>query len=129
MPVDAEGFFDTGDLVETDGDWVRFLGRESDIINVGGSKVYPAEVESVLLQMPNVADAVVSGEPHALTGRIVTAKVRLLREEPVGEFKIRMRRFVSERLPPYKMPARVQVTTEPLHSARFKRARGAAARV
>jgi acyl-coenzyme A synthetase/AMP-(fatty) acid ligase len=128
MPVDAEGYFDTGDLVETDGEWVRFLGRESDIINVGGSKVYPAEVESVLLQMPNVADVVVSGEPHALTGRIVIAKVRLVQEEPLGEFKTRMRIFIGERLPAYKMPARVQVTTEPLHSARFKRARGAAAR-
>src|SRR6185369_15483612 len=34
-PFDAEGFLDTGDLVETDGEWVRFLGRKSDIINVG----------------------------------------------------------------------------------------------
>ena len=55
-PFDAEGFFDTGDLVETDGEWVRFLGRKSDIINVGGNKVFPAEVESILLEMENVAD-------------------------------------------------------------------------
>ena len=126
-PVDAEGFFDTGDVVEVDGEWLRFLGRDSDIINVGGSKVYPAEVESVLLQMHNVADAVVVGEPHALMGRIVTATVRLIEAEPLDAFKLRMRRFLGEQLPAFKLPARVRLTTEPLHSARFKRARGAGA--
>ena len=49
-----EGYFDTGDLVEVDGDWIRFLGRESDIINVGGSKVHPAEVENVLLDLEKI---------------------------------------------------------------------------
>jgi long-chain acyl-CoA synthetase len=126
-PFDHDGFFDTGDLVDVDGEWLRFLGRSSDIVNVGGSKVCPAEVESVLLQMPNVADAVVSGEPHPLMGQIVAATVRLTDEEPIAEFKIRLRQFVGERLPSYKVPARVRITTEPLHSARFKRARGAAA--
>jgi long-chain acyl-CoA synthetase len=126
-PIDEEGFFDTGDLVEVDGEWIRFLGRESDIINVGGSKVYPAEVESVLLQMDNVVDAVVAGEPHALTGQIVSATVRLLADEPADAFKLRMRRFMGDRLPSFKVPARVRVTHEALHSARFKRARGAAA--
>ncbi len=103
-PFDADGFFDTGDLVETDGEWIRFLGRTSDVINVGGSKVYPAEVESVLLQMENVTDVVVFGEPHALTGQIVTATIRLGRPESSDEFKVRMRRFCAERLAPFKLP-------------------------
>src|SRR5262249_44563982 len=76
-PFDAEGFFDTGDQVEVDGDWLRILGRKSDIINVGGSKVYPARVESVLLELDNVADVVVTGEPNPITGQIVAATVRL----------------------------------------------------
>ena len=45
-PFDAEGWFNTQDLVEQDGEWLRFLGRATEIINVGGQKVYPAEVET-----------------------------------------------------------------------------------
>ena len=122
-PFDADGFFDTGDLVEVDGEWIRFLGRNNDAINVGGSKVHPVEVENVLLQMDNVADVAVHGEPHALTGQIVVAKIRLARPEAPAEFKLRMRRFCSERLAAYQVPAKVQFTSEPMHSARFKRVR------
>lgn len=122
-PFDVEGFLDTGDLVETDGEWIRFLGRKGEIINVGGSKVYPAEVDSVLLDMPNVIDAVVHGEAHAITGQIVVATVHLASPEPPDEFKARMRRFCAERLASYKIPARVRFVDGPLHSARFKRLR------
>lgn len=123
-PFDAEGFFDTGDLVEVDGEWIRFLGRKSDVINVGGNKVYPAEVESALLQMEHVADAVVRGEAHALTGQIVAATVRLTRPEPPDAFKLRMRQFLVTRLAAHKVPARVKLTDEAIHSPRFKRIRG-----
>jgi acyl-CoA synthetase (AMP-forming)/AMP-acid ligase II len=124
---DSEGFFDTGDLVETDGEWIRFIGRESEVINVGGSKVHPTEVESVLLQMENVADVVVHGEPHPLMGQIVVATVRLVRPEPPEDFKIRMRRFCGARLPSSRLPARVRFTEDAVHSARFKRVRSAQA--
>jgi acyl-CoA synthetase (AMP-forming)/AMP-acid ligase II len=123
-PFDAEGFYDTGDLVETDGEWIRFLGRKSDVINVGGNKVHPAEVESTLLEMEDVLDVAVHGEPHALTGQVVAAIVRTAKPEPVTEFKLRMRRFCADRLATYKIPARVTVTVDPIHSSRFKRVRG-----
>ena len=76
-PFDAEGWMNTEDLVDVNGEYVRFLGRKSQIINVGGAKVYPAEVESVLLQMPNVADATVYGQPNPITGHIVAARLTL----------------------------------------------------
>jgi acyl-CoA synthetase (AMP-forming)/AMP-acid ligase II len=122
-PFDDEGYFDTGDRVEVDGEWLRILGRETDIINVGGSKVYPAEVESVLLELDNVADVCVSGEPHALTGQIVVATVTLDHDEAVDQFKLRMRRHCAGRLPAFKVPARVKLASGPLYSSRFKRMR------
>lgn len=122
-PFDADGFFDTGDLVEADGDWIRFLGRKSDVINVGGNKVHPAEVESMLLEMDDVIDVAVRGESHALTGQIVAATVRVAKPEPVVEFKLRMRRFCADRLATYKIPAKVYLTVDPIHSSRFKRVR------
>jgi long-chain acyl-CoA synthetase len=122
-PFDREGFFDTGDLVDVDGEWLRFRGRQSEIINVGGSKVYPAEVESVLLELDNVADASVTGERSPITGQLVSATIRLVEPEPLDAFKVRLRRFCAERLSTYKVPARIRIVDEPLHSARFKRRR------
>jgi len=119
-PFDAEGFFDTGDRVEVDGPWLRILGRQSEVINVGGSKVDPAAVESVLLEMDGVAEAAVRGEPHPITGQIVAATVRLARDESPRDFRVRMRSYCRDRLPDYAVPARVSFGSEPLHSVRFK---------
>ncbi len=124
--LDEQGYFDTGDVVEVDGEWLRILGRASEIINVGGSKVFPAEVESVLLTLDNVQDAVVYAEPNPLTGHMVAATIKLQREESAAQFKIRMRRFCKDRLAPYQIPTRVRFTNEPLHTERFKRMRRAA---
>lgn len=122
-PFDEEGYFDTGDRVEVNGEWMRILGRESEIINVGGSKVYPAEVESVLLDMPNVSDAAVRGDKHPITGQIVTAVIKLQSPESPQDFKIRMRTFCKDRLQSYAIPAKVIFTEDALHSERFKRMR------
>ncbi|MEW6428232.1 MAG: long-chain fatty acid--CoA ligase [Thermodesulfobacteriota bacterium] len=122
-PFDEEGFLDTGDLVEQDGDWIRILGRESEIINVGGFKVFPAEVESILLQMDNVEDVVVFGQQHGITGKIVAAKIKLKQSEPLADFKVRLRRFCKDRLQPYKIPGKIFLTEESTYNERFKRMR------
>jgi acyl-coenzyme A synthetase/AMP-(fatty) acid ligase len=122
-PFDAEGWFNTNDMVEVDGEYIRILGRKSEIINVGGQKVYPAEVESVLLQMDNVADAVVVGEPHPLTGNIVTARVNLVQPEPAQAFRQRMRAFCRDRLAPFKTPVKVEIVDNEQFNARYKRVR------
>lgn len=122
-PFDAEGWFNTNDMVEVDGEYIRILGRKTEIINVGGQKVYPAEVESVLLQMENVVDAVVVGEPHPLTGAIVTARVNLAQPEPAQAFRQRMRAFCRERLAAYKIPVKVEIVDDEQFNARYKRVR------
>ncbi len=58
-PFTDDGYFITGDRVELNGEYLRFLGRESELINVGGQKVFPAEVEGVLLECELVEEAVV----------------------------------------------------------------------
>ena len=57
-----DGWFITGDSVEVDGEYFKILGRKSEIINVGGEKVFPQEVENVILEIPNVVDVVVFAE-------------------------------------------------------------------
>jgi long-chain acyl-CoA synthetase len=122
-PFDADGWLDTGDLVETDGEWLRFLGRRSEVVNVGGLKVYPAEVESVLLDMDGVRDAVVRGEPSPITGQVLVARVTLDRPEEAAAFKRRMRAFCGGRLAPFKVPVKVEIAAGEQHGARYKRVR------
>ena len=122
-PFDEQGWMNTGDAVEVDGECIRILGRKSEIINVGGQKVYPAEVESVLLQMDNVKDVVVLGEKNPITGNIVTARVNLFEPEERSAFRKRMRAFCGDRLAPYKIPVRVEISDQDQFSARYKRMR------
>ncbi len=122
-PFDEDGWLNTEDEVEVDGEYVRILGRRSEIINVGGQKVYPAEVESVLMEMEGVVDATVSGEPNPLTGQIVVARVVLTAPLARSELKKRMRAFCRDRLAPFKLPVKVTVDGETRHSGRFKKMR------
>jgi long-chain acyl-CoA synthetase len=121
-PFDAEGFFDTGDLAEVDGEWLRILGRKSEIINVGGNKVFPLEVENALLALANVEDVAVHGEPNPITGQVVVATIRLTEPEEAAAFKTRMRLFCADKLAGYKIPAKVRFV-DTLHSERFKKIR------
>ncbi|MGP1470668.1 MAG: ANL family adenylate-forming protein [Schwartzia sp. (in: firmicutes)] len=124
-PFTIDGWLRTGDLVEEDGDYIRFLGRASEVINVGGQKVYPAQVESVLQMMPGVEEAVVSGEANVLTGQIVKARVKLRHDEPAVMFKKRLKIFCQGKLENYQIPQKVVVVRESLHSERFKKMRKA----
>lgn len=122
-PFDEAGFMDTGDQVECQGEWMRVLGRTCEVINVGGQKVAPVEVESVLLEMPEVEEAAVGAIEHALMGQVVGARVRLTSEESIREFKIKMRRHCRGRLPNYAIPAKLELTRQPLVTDRLKRRR------
>lgn len=122
-PFTDDGWFKTGDAVEVDGEYIRILGRKSEIINVGGEKVYPAEVESVLQMMDGVSEVVVRGLPHPLTGNIVVARVKLGTAETLSEFRKRMRQFCKSRLARFKIPQKVELVEESLHGDRFKKMR------
>ena len=123
-PFDSEGWFNTQDQVEVDGDYFRILGRETDIINIGGQKVYPAEIEDVILRLENIEDVAVYGEKHPLLGNIVVAEVVLLQPEPVSSLKLRIRKACLEKLSPFKAPAKVVLAKHDIYSSRLKKIRG-----
>jgi long-chain acyl-CoA synthetase len=122
-PFTDDGWFKTGDRVEVEGEYMRILGRQSEVINVGGQKVDPVEVEDALLEVDGVLDAVVFGEEHSLLGRIVVARVRVSGEADLPATRSRLRTELASRLPRYKIPQKFLVTTDELHGQRFKRMR------
>jgi len=119
-PLDEEGWYCTGDLVEQDGQWLRILGREGDTINVGGEKVSPVEVEQVILELDEISAVAVSGRAHPLMGQIVTARVSLRPGVDGAKIEAAVRRHCRSRLPRHKVPVTVDVATGPLSSDRQK---------
>lgn len=119
-----DGWFQTGDLVElADDGYLRIIGRRSEVINVGGEKVLPAEVESVLLTMPGIADCLVSGESSPITGQIVCAQVVLAPDADPAAIRQQVRLFCRDRLAGYKVPVKVEVVARTNFSDRFKKLR------
>lgn len=110
----SDGFVDTGDLVELDEGRYYFRGRRGGVINVGGMKVYPEEVESVLNTDPRVRMSLVRPKRNPITGAIVVAEVVL--EDPAASaldasqterIKRELLEACRRTLPPHKVPARV----------------------
>ena len=124
-PFTEDGWLDTGDAVEAEGEYIRFLGREDEVINVGGEKVRPTEVEAVLEEMPELQQAVVFGEKNPLTGAIVAARVVPAATAPpeAAELRKKIRQYCEKRLPRYKVPVRIQITDAIQHTTRFKKQR------
>ena len=82
----ADGFVDTGDMVERRGDRYLFVGRREGVINVGGQKVHPEEVEAVINHHPAVQMSRVRGRANPITGALVVADIVLRpeHERPSG---------------------------------------------
>jgi acyl-CoA synthetase (AMP-forming)/AMP-acid ligase II len=125
-PFDADGWFNTQDLVASEGEYIRILGRKSELINVGGQKVHPTEVENVLLELDNVKDVTVHGRPNPVTGEVVAARITTRVPEDVEGLRRRVRQHCLARLERYKMPAVIDVVAEEHHGARFKKLRNRA---
>ena len=122
-PFTEDGWFKTGDEVLVDGEYFRILGRRSEMINVGGQKVFPAEVESVLQEMEGVEDVAVSGEANPMLGNIVKARVKLSTGEDAAAFKKRLRSFCKGRLESFKVPQKVILVDHMMTGERFKKMR------
>ena len=123
-PFDDDGWMNTGDEVEVRGDMIRFVGRKSEVINVGGQKVFPVEVEAVLLEDDNISEATVFGTPHVVLGQAPCARVSLQHPEDKKSMTARLRRHCRESLAKYKIPMRfVIVDDAEQRSERFKKVR------
>jgi acyl-CoA synthetase (AMP-forming)/AMP-acid ligase II len=100
------GWFRTGDLGYLDADGFLFLtGRVHELINRGGAKIAPVEVDHTLLRHPAVAEAAVFAVPDARLGEDVVAAVVL--KPDVTATRRELRSWMLDRLSPYKVPRRI----------------------
>jgi acyl-CoA synthetase (AMP-forming)/AMP-acid ligase II len=111
---DDAGFVDTRDLVEGRDDRFYFAGRRDGVINVGGLKVYPEEVEAVISRHPEVHMCLVRARKSAITGAVVVADVVLRPSSTFGGHDVKgakddILQLCREALPSYKVPAAINV--------------------
>jgi acyl-coenzyme A synthetase/AMP-(fatty) acid ligase len=110
---DPEGFVDTGDVLELRDGRYYFQGRRDGVINVGGLKVHPEEVEAVLNRHPQVRLSLVKTKKNPITGALVVADVLLNglstpEGEQARELQGTIKRFCRESLAPHKVPATIR---------------------
>ncbi|BAI79867.1 AMP-dependent synthetase and ligase [Deferribacter desulfuricans SSM1] len=126
-PMDSfteDGWFRTGDLVEVKQDgYLKIIGRSKEIINVGGEKVLPQEVENVILELDEVVDVMVYGESNPITGQTVVADIVLKDGIDKKEAKKLIRKHCRSKLDNYKVPTKINFVEKISFGDRFKKIR------
>jgi len=122
-PIDDEGWLDTQDEVQVEGEWLKILGRQNDTINVGGQKVFPAEVESVIGLLDDVLDVTVKGEANPILGKMVVAHVNAVAGVDTEALKKRIRGHCKEKLAAYKVPQKIVFVDSDNYNYRMKKVR------
>ncbi len=122
-PFTEDGWFITGDSVEVNGEYFKILGRKSELINVGGEKVFPQEVENVILEIPGIEDVMVYAESNALTGKIVCAKIKYNGTETKAEIVKKVKTYCRTKLESFKVPVKIDLADTTFESDRFKKSR------
>lgn len=119
----SDGWFMTGDMAEeTQDGYIRILGRLKEIINVGGEKVLPAEVESVVMQLEQVDDCIAYSVPNAITGQSVGLSVTTHMQDE-KDFKKLVRNHCRAHLDAFKVPTKIDIIDKVAFNQRFKKIR------
>lgn len=111
FPLDGE-WYNTHDLVEEKDGLLFFISRKSDLLNVGGYKVNPLEVEAAMQRIPGINDCLVYGQKNSVLGTILLADVVLEKDYSEKDVKKAIRQTLSEELQDFKIPRIIKVVDE-----------------
>jgi long-chain acyl-CoA synthetase len=116
---DGEGWFYSGDIAYMDAEGYAYIvDRKKDMINVGGEKVFPSEVEDMMLSHSKIKDLVIVGIPDDLKGEAPKAFIALQEGKTATEQEIRA--YCKAKMAPYKVPVAVEFIEEVPRSASGK---------
>jgi acyl-CoA synthetase (AMP-forming)/AMP-acid ligase II len=117
-PFDAEGWYDTKDVVDIKDGYYKITGRISDVINVGGLKFMASEVERIALNFPNVSLVKAMAKQNPITGQHVELSVQPIIEGSVDKYLLMT--FLKEKLQPHMVPKRIRIESVSI-GHRFKK--------
>lgn len=106
-------WYKTGDIVEKiDENHFKFISRKSEMINIGGYKVNPHEIEAEIKKIDNVVDALVSARKNKITGNILTAKISLKENIDQKEMEQKIINRLRKKLQEWKIPRIIRFVDE-----------------
>lgn len=108
-PFDGEGWYQTNDLVEVDGEYIKVVGRKNDIANIGGLKFLLTEVERVIYEIPEIEFVTVKAKNNPITGQHIEADIQINKSSTLDESEIR--KILMHRLANHMIPRRINLTT------------------
>ncbi len=116
-PLDSHGWYRTGDIVEVERernrrDWIRVLGRRDFVINCGGEKVLPSEIEDVAMAHPSAIRAKAFGIPNAILGQAIEVIIQIRGGPSNAPTLEEMRRHFAALLPETRRPHRILFTRD-----------------
>jgi len=115
-----DGWFKTGDLVEKKGDFLKIIGRKTEVINVGGEKVIASEIENTILELKEIIDCTVKGQSNPITGQYVVAEV-ITNYNDKKKIKLLIKSHCKNKLESYKIPVKIKFIETLKHTQRFKK--------
>lgn len=119
--LEADGWYRTGDLVEVANDGcLRVIGRQSQLINVGGQKVHPAEIERVICEIEGVDACAVFAKPAPVTGSMVACAILTSSDLDLRTWKRLVRTHCRDRLASWKIPVSVELRDQLALTDRLK---------
>ena len=122
-PYTEDGYFITGDMVEVDGEYIKILGRKSEIINVGGEKVYTIEIENIISEVDGVRDVTRYRQSNPIIGNIVCDDIILDDHITIKEFPKFLKKYCMEKMEPYKVPVKINIVENINYGERLKKVR------
>jgi acyl-CoA synthetase (AMP-forming)/AMP-acid ligase II len=106
-PFDSEGWYNTNDIVEPKDDFFKIIGRKTEIINVGGLKFFPSDIESIALDFPNISFVKIFGKENPITGQHVEMVVQTDKEFSELEKK-EYKNYLNSQLQKHQVPKRIK---------------------
>ena len=118
-PFDSEGWYCTRDIVELDNEgYMKIIGRDSDIVNVGGLKFMKSEVENILLKYNDIAQTKIITKSNPITGQHIEAIIEVKKNVILD--KLKLNNFIKKNLERHMRPQKITFKEVEI-SARFKR--------
>jgi acyl-coenzyme A synthetase/AMP-(fatty) acid ligase len=117
-PFDESGWYDTKDLVEIKDDYLKVVGRITDVVNVAGLKFLTSEVEAVVASYPGVSEFKIHVKSNPITGQHIELTIQVTGSVIFDEMKFKD--FLNSKLPKHMVPRRIQFGNIPVNH-RFKK--------
>ena len=120
-PFDKDGYYNTKDIVEKKGDYFKIIARETDLINIGGQKINPLDLETFLLSISEIKDASVYGVPNKILGNTLKLDVEFI--QGLHLEKKELNKIILDKFPTIYRPSSISFISEPQYNHRYKKMR------